>query len=292
MFPLEKLPAVKATPQHYRLHTHLSALPWPGITEGVKTKVPFLIIDVETTGKNHGVDGVTELGLVYGEYCKDTLRITNFGAPQSWYNDPGIPIPEKIQKLTKITDEMVRGHKLPLREIDRFLDQKPLVIAHFAPFDRPFVESVAPAFAKLPWACSCTEIDWFELGYEGGNKLKYLATDHGFYYDAHRAGIDCQALAQILTLNQPAFAELVGNARKPSFLVEAFDTPFETKDSLSDRGYRWRAAAPGVKKCWWRCVPGDDIEDEKAFLNSLPGYRHSKAGLMLQTAFTRFKAVK
>jgi hypothetical protein len=45
-------------------------------------------------------------------------------------------------------------------------------------FDRRFVETLCPAFAEKPWACSLSGVDWAGEGFEG-SKLGYLAMRHG-----------------------------------------------------------------------------------------------------------------
>jgi len=47
-----------------------------------------------------------------------------------------------------------------------------------------------PGFAQLPWGCSFADIDWKKEGH-GSSKLEYLAMEKGWFYEAHRAEVDC-----------------------------------------------------------------------------------------------------
>jgi len=78
---------------------------------------------------------------------------------------------------------------------------------------------------------------------------------YGFFYDGHRAEVDCHALLEVLA--QPfgesggtALKSLLDSARGPSFRLWANNSPFESKDALKKRGYWWmRAVGAGRLKC-------------------------------------------
>ena len=116
-----------------------------------------------------------------------------------------MPIPPESTAIHHITDDMVRGQRLDEAAIGRVLEGAGLVIAHNAGFDRPFVEARLPAFRALPWACSLKEVPWDSLGL-GSAKLDYLAYRYGFFFEGHRAEIDCRALLEVLRLPIPEFA--------------------------------------------------------------------------------------
>lgn len=291
MFPLDQIPAIQANPQNYRLLQEVSSLPRPGGDSMSLTNLsPFAIVDVETTGLSHHTDAVTEFGMVWGQYYKDTLEIASIGNPRSWFQDPGVPIPEEVVRKTKITDEMVAGKCIPWDDVEPWFQSRPLIIAHNAGFDRPFCENMSDVFKSAPWCCTYRGLDWETHGAEPG-KLEYLAFQHGIFYGSHRAGTDCLALAHILKRNQSAFAELVANARKPSVQIDAYGYPYDHKDLLKARGWNWQDDSHGIRKRWWADVFVDRVEDEKAFLNQVPGYNSSRCTYTDKTAFTRFKAV-
>ena len=149
----------------------------------------------------------------------------------------------EIQELTGISDDMVRGHKLDELRVAAMLADADLVIAHNAGFDRPFVEARLARFAQLPWACSFADLDWKKEG-RGSAKLTQLALELGWFYDAHRAEMDCHALLAVLASplpvsGQTGLAQLLSVAARPSYRLQATAAPFEAKDLLKARGYRW-----------------------------------------------------
>jgi DNA polymerase III epsilon subunit-like protein len=68
------------------------------------------------------------------------------------------------------------------------------IIAHNAAFDRRFAGKFCETFTTKAWGCSMAQVDWAGEGFQG-TKLAYLATQCGFFYDAHRAAGDCAGRA-------------------------------------------------------------------------------------------------
>jgi DNA polymerase-3 subunit epsilon len=170
--------------------------------------------------------------------------------------DPGFPIPPETTAVHHITDEMVKGHRIDDTRVAAFLKDASVVIAHNASFDRPFVEARWPLFAQLDWACTIKDIDWKEEGF-GSAKLEYLLSTQGYFYDAHRAEADCWALLELLNQvlpqsQQTALLTVLLTLNQPQQKVYAINSPFETKDKLKARNYRWAAEL----RCWTRVVAG------------------------------------
>jgi DNA polymerase-3 subunit epsilon len=202
-----------------------------------------LILDTETTGLDHGRDKIIELALVRVDVDRQTGQPTGPVAVYDGLQDPGMPIPKIAREITGITDAMVSGQQLDEARIAGLLEGVDLVIAHNAGFDRPFVEARLPQMAALDWACSFADIDWTAAG-RSSAKLSYLASELGWFYDAHRAEMDCHALLQVLMaelpgLGQSGLARLLTCAQAPSYRLQATGAPFEAKDLLKGRGYRW-----------------------------------------------------
>lgn len=96
---------------------------------------PLAFVDLETTGGQAGADRVTEIGIV--EVGLDGVR------HWSTLIDPLRPIPAFVQRLTGITDDMVRGaptFDAVAEELARRLAGK-LFVAHNARFDHGFLKS-------------------------------------------------------------------------------------------------------------------------------------------------------
>lgn len=203
----------------------------------------LLILDTETTGLDASRDRIMELALLRVDVDRATGLPVGSVDVYDGLEDPGMPIPQEIQELTGISDDMVRGHKLDEQRVAGMLADADLVIAHNAGFDRPFVEARLAQFAQLPWACSFADLDWKKEG-RGSAKLTQLALELGWFYDAHRAEMDCHALLSVLASplplsGQTGLAQLLSVAVRPSYRLQATAAPFEAKDLLKARGYRW-----------------------------------------------------
>ena len=264
----EAVAVLKASPDH-RVIERLPILTHY-FPEDQSEKKLAIYLDTETTGFRAGEDHVIELAMILFEYNAQgyIYRIVDVFDE---YQDPGIPIPEQITKITGITDEMVKGKSIDLEKVKELLDQAALVIAHNAQFDRAFAEELTPLFKQKCWACSLEDVPWADEGLES-SKLEYLAYRFGFFYEGHRAKTDCYAGIHLLSQDLPTngkkvLAQLLENAKAPRYEVRAIQSPFETKDVLKTRGYRWKQIAKN-QKCWVTMVVGDAIEQEKAFLES------------------------
>ncbi|WP_291010051.1 3'-5' exonuclease [Hydrogenophaga sp.] len=249
-----------------------------------------LVLDTETTGLSHQADKIIELAMLL--VAVDSATGLPFGPVDIFegFEDPGMPIPPVAQEITGISDEMVRGQRLDDATVAAMVARANLIVAHNAGFDRPFVEARFPGFAAKPWACSFADIDWKAAG-AGSSKLSALANDQGWFYDAHRAQVDCHALLQVLT--QPVgdsgttgLSQLIHAAAQPSYQVRATGSPFETKDKLKARGYRWDADA----KVWsCRVVSEPLLDEELAWLKeAVYGNRRAQAEVEALDGLTRY----
>ena len=249
-----------------------------------------LVLDTETTGLSHQADKIIELAMLL--VAVDTATGLPFGAVDVFegFEDPGMPIPPVAQEITGISDDMVQGQRLDDDAVAAMVAKADLIVAHNAGFDRPFVEARFPGFAAKPWACSFADIDWKAAG-AGSSKLSALANDQGLFYDAHRAQVDCHALLQVLS--QPVgssgttgLGQLIHAAAQPSYLVRATGSPFETKDQLKARGYRWDADA----KVWSCRVDSEPLlEAELAWLKeAVYGNRRTQAQVEAFDGLTRY----
>ncbi len=235
--------------------------PAPAPADATQTGSGFrrvLVLDTETTGLAHQGDKIIELAMLLVDV--DVVTGLPFGPVTLFegFEDPGMPIPAEAQQVTGINDDMVRGHRLDDRQVEAMVARADLVVAHNAGFDRPFVEARFPCFSGKAWACSFADIDWKAAG-ASSSKLSALAQDHGWFYDAHRAQVDCHALLQVLSRpvgREPVtgLARLIAAAAQPSFKLRATGSPFESKDRLKSRGYRW----DGDAKVWYCTVT--DVE--------------------------------
>jgi DNA polymerase III subunit epsilon len=250
-----------------------------------------LFVDVETTGLDYQKDEIIELAMVPFTYSVDG-RIFEVGEAFSALREPSIPITEEITAITGITNEMVAGKSIDADEVNSFASSANLVIAHNAGFDRKFLEDFADAFQTKAWGCSLNEVPWQEEGFDGG-KLGYLANSMGFFFDAHRATDDCLASIEILSKTLPvsgvtALSKLLENARKKTFRIWAENAPFDFKDILKARGYRWNDGNDGRPKSWYFDVAEDELEGEKSYLVEEIYQRDREVLVTEMTAYDRY----
>ena len=228
-----------------------------------------IYLDVETTGLNSDTDKIIELAMIPFEYS-DTGKIYRVLTDYTSYQDPGIPLPAITTEITGITDEMVAGHSIYLERVKVLLSEASIVIAHNARFDRGFMENFYDGFKDIAWGCSFADINWNEEGVSS-LKLEYLAYVYGFFYDAHRATIDCQAGIEILSKNlpksnTPVLKHLLDTAMVTNYRLWAVKSPFDRKDDLKKRGYRWSAGNDSEPKAWYIDLDENKLDDELAFL--------------------------
>ena len=252
-----------------------------------------VIVDTETTGLDHTKDEVIELGMVAFTHDEDG-RVGDVIGTFNALREPTVPISPEITRLTGITPDMVAGHVLDLGAVESFIEPADLIIAHNARFDRPFCERLSRAFQAKAWACSHSEIAWSGFGFEG-SKLGYLLTQCGWFHQGHRAVEDCHALLEVLAAPLPSEARLplghmLASARKSRIRIWAESSPFDMKDQLRKRGYRWNDGTDGRPKSWWVEVEEDAFTEELAFLRQEVYRREVEPYTRRITAFERFRA--
>lgn len=223
-------------------------------------------LDLETTGLDRSSDAVIEIGLVRFAYDLESGRVLGVLDAYSALEDPGRPLPPQITALTGIDDAMLAGKRIDDERVAGVLDGAGLVIAHNAGFDRPFAEARLPVVDTLPWACSQRDVDWRLEGFESSG-LQALVMASGGFFAGHRAVEDCYAGLYLLDRALPhsgetALTALRRNALRRDVRLWAVRSPFESKDLLKARGYRWNADA----KVWWADVAEHALDDERAWL--------------------------
>jgi DNA polymerase-3 subunit epsilon len=287
---LEAMADALAASGQYRVQRRLRHRPKLEAPAGIEPK-QALFVDVETTGLDHLSDEIIELAMVPFTYGPDG-QVYEVKEPFQRFNQPQKPISAEIRRLTGITDEMVAGHVIDSAEVEAFAKEAVLVIAHNAGFDRRFIERVAPEFAIKGWACSQSQIDWAGEGIEG-TRLPYLVAGAGYFYDKHRAVSDCLAAIELLASPLPVTAgtglsQLLENARKPTWRIWAENSPFDLKDVLKARGYRWNPEGTSFPKAWFIDVADEAREPELNFLRDEIYQREIAPLIRRVDAFTRF----
>ncbi|NBO42764.1 MAG: hypothetical protein EBU92_14860, partial [Betaproteobacteria bacterium] len=206
-----------------------------GSASGGPTK-RVLILDTETTGLDWRSENIIELAMLAVDVDMATGVPVGEVEVYEDFEDPGRPIPPEITKLTGITTQDVKGQKLDEAQIKNMVERADLIVAHNAGFDRPFVENRLEVFEHKAWACSFQGINWKTQGL-GSAKLEFLCSELGWFYDAHRAQVDCHALLRVLSSplkndNQESsmtgLLQLFKASENARTIVKAFGSPFET----------------------------------------------------------------
>jgi len=266
------------------------------IAQVIRPEFPLrgLILDTETTGLDHRKDEIIEIGVI--AFTFDAAG--NLGDVTGLYGglqQPSVPIPPDITKLTGITDDMVAGHFIDMDALRELIEPADLIIAHNAAFDRPFCEAFSPLFVDRAWACSNAEIGWKARGYEG-TKLGYLIGQSGYFHDGHRAVDDCFALLEVLARDGEggagtAFSELHAASKRSRVRIFAEGSPFDMKDLLKARGYRWADGSDGRPKSWWIELDEEALDDELHYLRTdIYRWRDADPPVRRLTAYDRFRA--
>jgi len=292
-FPLGRITEIKGRPEDFQLLERvpltLRDINWPvRLSEPVGDEKKIVLLDVETTGVNLKDDEITELGMVSVLYSPSATKVTSIEKVISLYDDPGKPIPVKITELTGITDEMVKGQKIDEKLVVNWLKDTEFIVAHYAHFDRNMFEKRFPDLANYQWACSLKGIDWKSLGFKNLS-LDVLLMRLGYFFEAHRASIDCLAMAWLFHLLPQAFESLLEGEIKRTVRVRAIGAPYAVKDILRKRKYYWNNGENGLKKHWWCEVTEDQLEAEKQFLDELYFKGAKKAQYDFLDATNRFK---
>lgn len=251
--------------------------------------ITVAILDTETTGLDQNKDKLIELGIVMVEIDPVTGQAYRVLKVFNELEDPGFSIPAESTRIHNITNEMVSGKRINDSEVESLLSNASLIVAHNAGFDRPFVERRFPNLQDKHWACSWSEIPWSGQGISSA-KLEFLAYRCGFHFTGHRASNDCFALLEILQTPLPvsgakAMHVLLNNARNPDIRVSALGSPFESKDLLKDRGYRWQPE----KKVWATTIAKASLKEEVSWLKqNVYGGKRFRLEQEVRTASIRY----
>jgi DNA polymerase-3 subunit epsilon len=227
-----------------------------------------LVIDLETTGLDYNEDKIIEFGFAMFEYSSLTQEIIKVRGTGSFLSDPKQPLSEKIIKITGIKDEDLKDMVMPVDVIEKVFGQTDIVFAHNAQFDRNFCHNNFLNSREKLWICTKNDIDWKDKGFSS-SALQSLCRDNGFYYDGHRAHIDCMATLRLMNCKDVAgnsyFMELLYNGSQKEVMVLATGAPFESKDILKNEGYAWNT----LNKVWFKRINEDEASDLPDFMKNV-----------------------
>lgn len=201
------------TGRHYPGIAHLLRTVVRGLVDEVAADAPWndveiALLDVETTGRDAGIDRVIELGIVVG--CGGVVV-----ERKNWLINPGVPIPKEASEVHGIKDDDVKDAPTfgaVAKDIAQALRGR-VPAAYNANFDKTFLLS---EFARLGQAAVTAErpppalrrdIEWIDplvwarelQSDERSRALGDVAARLGVELDtAHRASADAEAALRVL----------------------------------------------------------------------------------------------
>ena len=218
----------------------------------------ILCLDVESTGLNPEKDQITEWGAaLYDSDTKQPVRVSGFLIK-------GVFISEEITRITHITQSMVDTYGVSpeagLSAIYGLAQQAEMLCGHNFPFDRSFMDAEAKRQGKalITLPALDTRTDLPPEAYQKGKSasLRYLAADHGFCYDAHRAVNDVLATLKLLAMYD--LDTIIKRSQIPNVEVRAV-VDYDDRLLAKERGYYWKREL----KQWRRPMKLDEVDAEK-----------------------------
>lgn len=259
-----RIPDIQKRPDDFKILERVPLKPEPiQLAKASPDDIDIVILDTETTGFD-STNAIIELAMVRCQFSMRSGLITSIDAVFDEFDYPHRPIPDEITRITGITDQMVANKRIDVYAVSRWLGSDPLIIAHNAAFDRPFFERRFGGLDRYRWACSMVDIPWKGLGY-GYRSLSELLAQEGWFFDGHRAHIDCLAVAWLLNSVPGTLRYLMQAAADTYVKVCAGRNTYEIKDHLKDRRYQWDKK----QKIWWRIIPERMLDSEMSYLKKL-----------------------
>lgn len=170
----------------------------------------FCVFDIETTGLNKKYEKITEIAVCKVKDGKIVDEFTTFVNPEKH-------IPEEVQNLTHITDDMVKDSPTIEEVLPQFIEftKDSILVAHNASFDVGFMAHFA-AEQKLeftPYVIDTLTIARENYTSVENHKLGTLAEFLGVELEgAHRAINDTRATAKV-------FVKMIENLKKKNLDV-------------------------------------------------------------------------
>ena len=238
------------------------------ISNGESLNITFL--DTETTGTNRLNDEIIEIAIKEIEFEKDSGKIIKITNQYESFNEPSKEIDDKITKLTGIDNKTVKNKLIDWNEIDSILKNTIYLLLIMQSLIEHLLIDIQ-VLVHLKYGVVPLMI---LIGLKKGSlvqKQELLCYWHGFYFEAHRAMNDVDALIQLLIhphygKNRPIL-ELIKNARKTRFKILVSNFPYneQKKDKIKGDGYKWST----IDKIWYKEVDENDLILEKKYLSSV-----------------------
>lgn len=203
----------------------------------------FAAFDLETTGREAGVDRIIEIGIVVFEDGEVVDRYQSLV-------DPEVELPEVITQVTGIKpEELVGQPKLAdiIDEVMRRLTAQPL-LAYNAEFDLGMLRGELDRLGRTDELPPCIDpfpFCWEHLREKGHTKNAQLGTVSEYLgiplEAAHRADHDAEACGRVML-------ELPNHVILPDTLKQLLDVQRVLMQKVNERFARFRRGRSGEKK--------------------------------------------
>jgi DNA polymerase III subunit epsilon len=261
---------------------------WPVLADPILPIRTIAVVDTETEGLDPRLHQVIEIAVAFAETDAHGRIVRVTGKGQS-FNNPGRPLSPQIRDLTGLTDAMLAGQRVNVAHVAKRLNAVDIIVAHNCAHDRPFAEALLPDLQDKPWVCSLNNAAWQAWGFDGRKQDHLLMQSGLFNPTKHRALADVASLMALLNVVTPTgrsvLTECIDHAKKPTWLFRAEGLPFEYRQRIKDRGWRWLAA----EKVWWAEVPHADRAAEEQWYDQAFRPFRDKPVIKKVTWTTRYK---
>jgi len=218
----------------------------------------ILCVDYETDGLDPQKNLITECGMaLYDTETRQPVRISGFLVK-------GGLITTEITRITGITQHMVDAYGVTpaqgLAATYGLAQQADYLMGHNLPFDRGFLDAESKRQGKeliaLPGIDTRTDLPKEAYAKGKSASLRYLAADHGFCYDAHRAVNDVLATLKLLAMYD--IDTVIKRSQIPNVEVRAA-VSYDDRLLAKERGYYWKSDL----KQWRKPLKADEVQAEK-----------------------------
>lgn len=240
---------------------------WTKVVEGNQPLRRITVLDTETTGLDWRRHSIIEIAVVR-VLVDPAGRIAGIERTGSSVIDPGHPLSPEISELTGLSDAMVAGKAINGEQLAAFLADSEAIVAFNSAFDRPFLDALLPDLPTMPWGCAMVDVSWRRLGFEPGPQGYLLMQAGKFAPRAHRAMDDVLALLELLdhTCNdgETVMAKVLAAIDDKAWRIEATSAPYQKRDLLKERRYRFRKESRGGG-VWHKHARPGELEAELAW---------------------------
>lgn len=303
-FPLEAYDRVVASPEDFRLAVRV---PFSGFNEFSSFPValtspqgdekPLVFLALNTTGR-FPYGEMIELALVRVLYSPSMGTVTAITGVYSGLETVKAKLSEERIKAMGYNPEMASEAHFDEIKIATLLEGKPLILCAQARERRPYFDRrFQGSLDELPWGEAVFDLAWGDLtaGRLGSVgevstyvSLPVMVNELYSFYNPYSAREEALTLVWLMHSFKPVFEAVLGRLDQEVYIVEARYLPFDFKDQVKARRYRWSPE----RRVWYReCSSENLLNTEIKFLSELYDPDQSKINVVNFTV-TPFKAFK